>query len=48
MAKEGAIDMLIGMLESPHELIQRQAAKALANLGVNTENKRKIAIAGGA
>lgn len=47
MAKEGAIEMLVGLLESEHELIQRQAAKALANMGVNGENKRKIALAGG-
>jgi hypothetical protein len=47
MAKEGAIDMLIGLIGSPNELIQRQSAKALANLGVNSENKRKIALAGG-
>ena len=43
MAKEGAIEMLIELLDCHHELIQRQAAKALANLGVNTDNKRKIA-----
>lgn len=47
MAKEGAIDMLISLISSPNELIQRQSAKALANLGVNSENKRKIALAGG-
>jgi hypothetical protein len=68
MAKEGAIEMLVELLVSDHEvnrkllhdsqisnpydvfylkLIQRQAAKALANLGVNAENKRKIAVAGG-
>ena len=39
--------MLISMLESDYELIQRQSAKALANLGVNSANKRKIALAGG-
>ena len=47
MAKEGAIEMLIHLLDSNNELIQRQSAKALANLGVNSENKRKIALAGG-
>lgn len=35
MATEGGIDMLIHLLESPNEHVQRQAAKALANLGVN-------------
>lgn len=47
MAKEGAIEMLIRLLGSDNELIQRQAAKALANMGVNGENKRKIALQGG-
>lgn len=46
MAKEGAIEMLIELIDSNNELIQRQSAKALANLGVNTENKRRIAAAG--
>jgi hypothetical protein len=35
MATEGGIDMLIDLLQSPNEHVQRQAAKALANLGVN-------------
>lgn len=39
--------MLVALLESKHELIQRQSAKALANLGVNADNKRRIAEAGG-
>lgn len=47
MAEEGAIESLIALLESPNDLIQRQSAKALANLGVNSENKPKIADAGG-
>lgn len=47
MADEGAIDCLITLLDSQSDLIQRQAAKALANLGVNNENKPKIADAGG-
>ena len=47
MAEEGAIEMLVALLESKHELIQRQSAKALANLGVNADNKRRIAEAGG-
>ncbi len=47
MATEGAIDMLITLIGSRNELIQRQSAKAVANLGVNSENKRKIALAGG-
>jgi HEAT repeat protein len=47
MAEEGAIECLILLLESANELTQRQAAKALANLGVSNENKPKIADAGG-
>lgn len=47
MANEGAIASLISLLDSSSELIQRQAAKALANLGVNTDNKAKIADEGG-
>lgn len=47
MAKEGAIECLIGLLGSNNDLIQRQSAKALANLGVNPENKPRIAAAGG-
>lgn len=47
MAKEGAIEMLVRLLESSEPLTQRQAAKALANLGVNPDNKRKIAVEGG-
>ena len=47
MAKEGGIDCLIYLLDSSNELTQRQAAKALANLGVSNENKPKIAEAGG-
>jgi HEAT repeat protein len=35
MANEGGVDMLIDLLESMNEHVQRQAAKALANLGVN-------------
>ena len=47
MAQEGAIECLIALLESESELIQRQSAKALANLGVNGDNKPRIAAAGG-
>ena len=47
MADEGAIPCLISLLSSPNDLIQRQSAKALANLGVNTDNKPRIAAAGG-
>lgn len=47
MADEGAIECLIELLTSPSELIQRQSAKALANLGVNADNKPRIATAGG-
>jgi HEAT repeat protein len=47
MADEDAIDCLITLLDSQSDLIQRQAAKALANLGVNNDNKAKIATAGG-
>lgn len=47
MAKEGGIEMLVHLLQSTNELTQRQASKALANLGVNAENKRQIAVLGG-
>lgn len=47
MAEKGAIPSLISLLDSPHESILRQAAKALANLGVNSENKTLIAGSGG-
>lgn len=47
MAGEGAIQSLIELLDSPSEHIQRQAAKSLANLGVNPENKCHIAHMGG-
>ena len=33
MAREGAIEMLIYLLEDTNEQILRQSAKALANLG---------------
>ena len=35
MADDGGIEMLVDLLENPNEHVQRQAAKALANLGVN-------------
>ena len=47
MAHEDAIGCLIGLLDSDLDLIQRQAAKALANLGVNAANKAQIADEGG-
>ncbi|RYY68159.1 hypothetical protein EON63_25095 [archaeon] len=47
MAEEGAVESLIAILDSSHDLVQRQAAKALANLGVHHDNKQKIADAGG-
>jgi hypothetical protein len=47
MANEGAIECLITLLLSSNDLIQRQSAKALANLGVNADNKPRIAAAGG-
>jgi len=47
MAEEGAIECLIQLLTSSNELIQRQSAKALANLGVNADNKPRVAAAGG-
>ena len=47
MAGEGAIQSLIELLDSHSEHIQRQAAKSLANLGVNPENKCLIARMGG-
>lgn len=46
MAQNGAIEMLVFLLDSSQESTQRQSAKALANLGVNSENKRQIASAG--
>ena len=47
MADEGGIECLISLLDSSNDLIQRQSAKALANLGVNADNKTKIAERGG-
>lgn len=47
MAEEGGIECLIALLDSSNDLIQRQSAKALANLGVNADNKMKIAERGG-
>lgn len=35
MASEGGIEMLIELLGSSNEHVQRQAAKAIANLAVN-------------
>ena len=35
MADEGGIEMLIDLLSSKSDHVQRQAAKAIANLGVN-------------
>lgn len=35
MADEGGIEMLIDLVDNTNEHVQRQAAKALANLGVN-------------
>ena len=48
MARDGGIDMLLCLMDNSNsEATLRQAGKALANLAVNTENKRKIAICGG-
>ncbi|CAN0459582.1 unnamed protein product, partial [Scytosiphon promiscuus] len=47
MAEEGAIDTLVIMLGSSYPHLQRQASKALANLGVNAKNKERICTAGG-
>lgn len=47
MADEGGVECLICLLDSTSDLIQRQSAKALANLGVNNDNKAKIAECGG-
>ena len=48
MAQNGAIDMLLSLLDRSYsEATLRQASKALANLAVNTDNKRKIALCGG-
>lgn len=46
-ARAGGLPMLIRLLKSPSEQVQRQAAKAVANLGVNHDNKELIAKAGG-
>lgn len=46
MADEGGIDVLVSMLDSPHDHLQRQCSKALANLGVNMGNKGRICKAG--
>jgi hypothetical protein len=35
MARQGGLEMLVTLLRTPNEATQRQAAKALANLGVN-------------
>lgn len=44
MAKEGAIEILLGLIEDcPPEGTLRQCCKALANLAVNNDNKSKIA-----
>lgn len=37
MAEEGGVGMLINLMTVKNEQIQRQACKALANLGVNGE-----------
>lgn len=50
MADEGGVDMLVNLLQNEggdSEAVQRQASKALANLGVNPVNKEKIYHAGG-
>lgn len=47
MAEEGGIDVLVDMLKSPYGHLQRQSSKALANLGVNSKNKKRICTAGG-
>jgi len=47
MADEGAVEMLLNLLETNNEIIQRQAAKAIANLSVNHDNKLKIGQIGG-
>ena len=47
MAENKGLEMIIRLLSSTSTHVQRQAAKALANLGVNTDNKRKIAEANG-
>lgn len=59
MAQNGGIEMIITLLNSPSDQVQRQAAKALANLGVNSiikfyilyicldDNKELITKAGG-
>ena len=47
MAESKGIEMIIHLLSSSSAHVQRQSAKALANLGVNIDNKRKIAEANG-
>lgn len=43
MAEEGGVEMLVRLLAVPSDTVQRQAAKALANLGVHKLNKVLIA-----
>ncbi|CAM9244104.1 unnamed protein product [Choristocarpus tenellus] len=47
MAEEGGIEALVAILDTHHINLQRQGAKALANLGVNTHNKELISRAKG-
>lgn len=46
MAEEGGVEMLVRLLAEPSDTVQRQAAKALANLGVHKENKIRISSKG--
>lgn len=43
MAEEGGVEMLVRLLAVKSDTVQRQAAKALANLGVHKKNKVLIA-----
>jgi uncharacterized protein YjeT (DUF2065 family) len=46
MAEEGGVEMLVRLLAEPSDTVQRQAAKALANLGVHKDNKLRISSKG--
>ncbi len=47
IASAGGIAPLITLLASPSSGVQRNAARALSNLGMNDENRVAIATAGG-
>jgi hypothetical protein len=47
MAKKGVLDVMVRLLNVPTPTTAKQAAKAIANLAVNVENKKLISKAGG-